>query len=951
MGEDGGARVPARSAEPSRRYQILFVDSDDSFSNNIVALLETRLDDVAVTVVGNDIAPDIPAFLSDFDAVVVGPGPGDPTEPRDTGSIAELWKLSGAHQLPILGICLGFQSLACAFGASVGRLRRPTHGMPCEVLHDGSSIFRDVEEVHAIRYHSLHANIGHIIQANGCVKYPRQLWEPTPACPELRPLAWDLNDGDNGAVLMALRHVQLPFWGLQYHPESICTEEASVKVIENWWSDSKEWLSRSGRVSTTAAIRDGHNDATWRPRSNRRDFVGATHGQDSSTQGSRRIAPAAPKAPVSDVVATTTLLGLDVTAVQLCEALRLHGSEVIVLDTAAKQDGTGRFSVIGLVIPARTVKIRHDVASATVKTWIHLQPAREARVERLADYQGDLWHYLAEFLGTRRASCGAADSPFWGGIMGFVPYETGLASTGVSPPGSSGGEDNLSHPDAVFAFIERSIVIDHRDRRIYIQSLVPDDAQWMKSVRDVAGDLGSRRLTADCGTVGSIELERYLGAAQVQLPDERKYRKKIRRCKELIAAGESYELCLTASTTIKIPRSAGKDVAWALYKRLRRRNPAPFGAYVRLGPATILSSSPERFLSWDRKGTCQMRPIKGTVHKGPGVTTAIATQMLEQPKERAENLMIVDLIRHDLHGVVGAGQVYVRKLMSVESYKTVWQLVSVVEGQLPRPRVTGHQPRSGHENLHAPPQHDASGIDVLAACLPPGSMTGAPKKRSCELLRSLEEDKPRGIYSGVLGYMCVGGGGDFAVIIRTAYRWEESQATDDVDGSEGILDVWSIGAGGAITALSSEDDEWMEMRAKLQSTKAAFDADAATVDKLAGVGPKLQATGSLELPQGPLPDDVDVDSVWQYYLARRGFRAGGGSLDRGGFSSAAAGSRSWGELVERVNNAEAQETTGQPSDRRGRIRIERSFRAMVETIPTTQQDPSAQGSPADGSID
>lgn len=122
--------------------------------------------------------------------------------------------------------------------------------------------------------------------------------------------------------------------------------------------------------------------------------------------------------------------------------------------------------------------------------------------------------------------------------------------------------------------------------------------------------------------------------------------------------------------------------------------------------------------------------------------------------------------------------------MSIEEYETVFQLVSVIEGDL---------------------EQASSGIAVLSASLPPGSMTGAPKKRSCEMLKDIEGGKPRGLYSGVVGFLDVGGGGDFSVVIRTAFKWDD----------EG--DVWRVGAGGAITALSEAEAEWEEMMTKRES--------------------------------------------------------------------------------------------------------------------------------------
>jgi len=200
--------------------------------------------------------------------------------------------------------------------------------------------------------------------------------------------------------------------------------------------------------------------------------------------------------------------------------------------------------------------------------------------------------------------------------------------------------------------------------------------------------------------------------------------------------------------------------------------------------------------------------------------------LLGSPKEIAENLMIVDLIRHDLSRIVcggdsSQGEVRVTKLFKVEEYETVYQLVSVIEGRVDL--GLGY-----------------TGWDVLARSLPPGSMTGAPKIRSVELLQELESNlscpedtfRPtttchksngktergheRGVYSGVCGYWCVGGGGDFSVIIRSAFKYDD-------ECKESGSERWYVGAGGAITALSNAEDEWEEMMAKLSSTLRAFE--------------------------------------------------------------------------------------------------------------------------------
>ena len=190
----------------------------------------------------------------------------------------------------------------------------------------------------------------------------------------------------------------------------------------------------------------------------------------------------------------------------------------------------------------------------------------------------------------------------------------------------------------------------------------------------------------------------------------------------------------------------------------------------------------------------------------------------------AENLMIVDLITHDLHGVVGEN-VTVKKFCGVEEYETVWQLVSVIEGTLPR-------------TTHSPEVEWGLGWDLLSNSLPPGkspstcfpdcmltlecvpgSMTGAPKKRSVEILQTLE-DSDRSIYSGTFGYWCVSGAGDWAVTIRSCFKYDDGSGAADSDREE-----WKIGAGGAITALSTVEGEWDEMHLKLQSVFRMFGAE------------------------------------------------------------------------------------------------------------------------------
>ncbi|KAI4168872.1 MAG: hypothetical protein LQ343_006085 [Gyalolechia ehrenbergii] len=438
------------------------------------------------------------------------------------------------------------------------------------------------------------------------------------------------------------------------------------------------------------------------------------------------------------------------------------------------------------------------IRTGEVKKWIDL-----------SKHDNDIFSFLKFFI-AEHAIERDDDRIFCGGLMGYVSYEACLETLGFSAPKTA------NRPDLCFAFIERSILLDHRRQVLYVNALLFDECdgralQWVRRTSSALKDLSDEKTLKH--EHPPLSLAR--SVVQKTFPQETDYKSKISKCQDLINAGESYELCLTDQTSIRLKDNIR---AWNMYIKLRSLNSANFGAFVRLGPLTLLSTSPERFMKWSRFqkpaaivggseqiATCQFRPMKGTVRKEQQmpdgsvhqVSREQATAILASAKEQAENLMILDLIRHDLHGV--CNKVCVPGLMVVEEYGSVYQLVSVIEGTISK-------------TLDCGPYDGKSGIDCLCASLPPGSMTGAPKKRSCELLREIER-KPRSVYSGVLGYIDVSGNGDFSVLIRNIYRW-----VDECD--------WKIGAGGAITTLSTEEGEWDEMLAKLHSTYRLFDSRA-----------------------------------------------------------------------------------------------------------------------------
>ncbi|KAI9772852.1 MAG: para-aminobenzoate synthase, (PABA) [Geoglossum simile] len=826
----------------SRTPHILLIDAFDSFTNNLASLLHETTG-ASMCIVKITIEPSkLLHLLKQADAVVVSPGPGTPANPADVGIINMLWTLSDEYLLPVLGVCLGFQSLALAFGGKIEKLKEPKHGIVSEIIHSDTSIFSGVDVINATRYHSLHANIGHDIQVLKAVGQPGDLWKSTSLSPQLEPLAWTF-DKDNGAVLMATKHTSKPFWGVQYHPESICTGSDSTKVIHNWWKEVGEWNLKRQRVPVrvcTPVAQDGFPIGRHqRKRSSPSDLETKGAVIQSPTEILKESFPTAEsrQTRIGEVVISREAYLPDAGVTAICKMLRSGNQRFMILESAGNVHDLSRHHIIGLVYPGLTTRLDYlQRKNVIIETADDIRQP-DSRSHDLGKLNCSPWSFLRWYLEQRRATGGLEWSPFWGGFMGYSTYEMGLNTLGVTT--ADNGNDPEGNPNMSFYFIERSIVIDRQLGVFCVQSVKEGDEQWVDMATNSIIYLGisehknphetrSFRLTP--------ELEESVQRSTVVKPNEQAYKEKIRKCQAFIRAGDSYELCLTAQTKVKLPVSythrdgqlVRNDLAWQLYQSLRHRNPAPFSAFMQLGKTTIISSSPERFLSWTRDGLCQMRPIKGTVKKHPQVTREMATWILGQDKERAENLMIVDLIRHDLYGIAGAGGVKVPKLMIVEEYETVYQLVSVIEAHLttPSPWIPPPEEPSGYEEGGS--QAGFTGISVLATALPPGSMTGAPKYRSCQLLHRIEDHHPRGIYSGVLGYMSVCGGGDFSVIIRSAIRRDEE--LDYVTGcksrAEGfagdVHEVWRIGAGGAVTALSTEQGEWDEMNTKLESTLRAF---------------------------------------------------------------------------------------------------------------------------------
>jgi para-aminobenzoate synthetase component 1 len=354
------------------------------------------------------------------------------------------------------------------------------------------------------------------------------------------------------------------------------------------------------------------------------------------------------------------------------------------------------------------------------------------------------------------------------GVVGWVGYEVREETTGVAVTRRS------RHPEAAFLRVDRALVIDVESGRADLLAL---GDRWAGDLAAWRDDLAAR--LADPPPAA----QRQAGTAPVRWrDDEATYLANVQACLDAIREGETYQICLTTMAEVD---GAFDDVA--SYLALRAASASHHGGFLRIAGTSLLSASPERFLEVDAEGMVRTRPIKGTRPRA-SIQVAdeeLAAELEESEKERAENVMIVDLMRNDLSRVCELGSVAVTSLLAVESYPAVHQLVSEVEGRL----------RSG-----------LTAVDALGACFPAGSMTGAPKIRATQILDTLEAG-PRGLYAGTFGFFGYDGQADLAMVIRSIVM--------DADGA-------SVGAGGGITTLSIPDEEYAEMRLKARAPLAAL---------------------------------------------------------------------------------------------------------------------------------
>jgi len=459
---------------------------------------------------------------------------------------------------------------------------------------------------------------------------------------------------------------------------------------------------------------------------------------------------------------------------------------LILLDSARDPERLGRYSFL-TADPAVVIR------------------GKGTHVERIDQYSGVVTAVAGHALQATRAllaphRCAPIPGlpPFQGGAAGYIAYDWGAILERVPAP----RYDDLAIPDVVFGLYDWVIAWDHAVHRAWIISTgIPETGAAGRNARARERLAAVRkRLAAPPSTTpwSAPPVPRSTGsaapsyavddsdhAAALELRSSfthRGYLDAVARVRDYIIAGDIFQANL--SQRLEMPLC---EPPWACYQRLRAMNPAPFAAWLDFGDVRIASASPERFLRLDPDGSVEARPIKGTRPRGlyPAHDAALGRALVESAKDRAENLMIVDLLRNDLSRVCAPGTVRATELFAIEHYASVHHLVSTITGQLE-------------------PQRDA--FDLLCATFPGGSITGAPKVRAMEIIAELEPSR-RGVYCGTIGYVSRSGALDTSIVIRTCLAL----------GTRMYVSV-----GGGIVADSDAEQEYRETFDKARAILSAL---------------------------------------------------------------------------------------------------------------------------------
>ncbi|BDI20102.1 aminodeoxychorismate synthase, component I [Nostoc cf. commune SO-36] len=687
--------------------QTLIIDNYDSYTFNLYQMIAEVNGELPLVIHNDQFNWDELKEIA-FDNIVISPGPGRPEKSKDFGVCQQIIE---NVDVPLLGVCLGHQGLGYLYGGRVIHAPEVRHGRLSKIYHNDSELFQGIShQFSVVRYHSL------------------LVADQLPEC--LEKIAWT----EEGLV-MGLRHRYLPFWGVQFHPESICTEYGQ-RLLENFRDITLQFTEKSS-INREKQHWSGYG------------FIAPSIKKSCQKQEER-------------FELHRRKLDICPNTEQIFVHLFRQAPNAFWLDSSRVETDLSRFSFMGDGNGENSLLVRYHTQRQEITI---------AHSDRVTHHRESIFDYLKREIDLR--SCQADDLPFDFncGFVGYFGYEL-KAECGSSLVHSS------PLPDAIFLLADRMIAIDHQEQCLYLLQLIKKGQTeqvetWFETIQQQLENLDP--LSSDVPPENSQPVKFRLSRTY------QNYIQDIHQCLDEIHEGETYQVCLTN----QLHTNATPDPL-TFYRTLRKINPAPYSAFLRFGKIAIACSSPERFLRIDRQGWVETKPIKGTLPRGetPEADFVLREKLRNSEKDRAENLMIVDLLRNDLGQVCEVGSIHVPKLMDVETYPTVHQLVTTVRGRL---------------------RADVQAVDCVQASFPGGSMTGAPKIRTMQIIDRLEQEA-RGVYSGAIGFLGLNGSADLNIVIRTAVLTPEQT---------------SIGIGGGIIALSEPE---MEFQETLLKAKALIDA-------------------------------------------------------------------------------------------------------------------------------
>lgn len=762
----------------------LLIDNYDSYTYNLYHILGVLLGHPPLLIQNDSPLGSLSSVL----CIVVGPGPGSPNEQSSLGASALAIQ---QNAVPVFGVCLGMQAIGLAFGLKVQRSPKPMHGRLSSVSKMGESVlFHGLEfPFNVVRYHSL-CVVGNYGES------------------ELVQTMTAVDDG----VGMALQHKTRPIFGVQFHPESVCAGDPGRIILENFLKfagggsipKSTVSIAKRLRMENQLYIRNEHvkhvDLVVVKVRNPQMDPETLFFSSEFAAQPSNVSAWL--DSPDNPVVVHTG--NIDVTK---------DRKRFSILATRSRESQVMEFFVDGekkkLEFQGSHDDLRNAGENCSLVVYNYDKDG-SVSTETKRGFGCNPFTWLKEKLAIIKINqvgisemdetgkCGAStpaslDSvpfEFTCGYVGVLGYGLRkLCGVKVAPDESkwvdsdAGGavataDKPESLPDAAFFFCNRAVVFDHAENTAYVLCLDANDEWQTRMARALRVKLANTTIPSPLKS--PISIFPSISASE--------YKQNVEKCLEHILDGDTYEVCLTN----QLHAPYAKVDAYSLYCTLRRNNPAPFCGLLSFDASNganegkkffVCSSSPERFLRVDRDGIIESRPIKGTLARNIHSLEEDLKQktaLEKSEKDQAENMMIVDLVRNDLGRVCRLGSVQVPDLMVVESFATVHQLVSTIRGTL---------------------EPDTTAVDAARAAFPPGSMTGAPKLRTMQLIDAIECEE-RGLYSGAMGYFSLSGSADFSVLIRTA-----------IVDKTGV----HVGAGGAVVAMSDPGDEHREMILKVNA--------------------------------------------------------------------------------------------------------------------------------------